>query len=98
MGFSKVDTAEMRAVANAVEQLASDYTRQVAALFDTGRELDSIWGGDAGGTFSNLLGQDQPRFEALSRVVAQHIQLLRDDADIYDRADEDVINRLKTIR
>ena len=96
MALNRVNTQEMRSIANAAEQLASDYVRQVSALYAAGQELDNMWDGDANSTFNAQLGQDQPRFEALNNVVGQYVQVLRDNAEVYDRSEADAVQTLQT--
>lgn len=96
MALNRVNTQEMRGVANTVEQLASDYVRQVNALYAAGQELDNMWDGDANSKFNAQLGQDQPRFEALNSVIGQYVQVLRDNAEVYDRSEADAVQTLQT--
>jgi len=96
MALNRVNTQEMRNIANAVEQLASDYTRQVSALYTAGQELDNMWDGDANNTFNAQLGQDQPRFEALNNVIGQYVQVLRNNAEAYDRNEAEAVQTLHT--
>ena len=95
MALNRVSTQEMRVVANSVEQLVRDYTRQVQALFQTGWELDRMWDGVVGSTFGAQLGQDQARFESLTKVIGLYIQSLRESAVEYDRLET---NAVQTIR
>ena len=96
MALNRINTQEMRSVANTTEQLASDYTRQVQALYQTGGELDKMWDGDANSTFNAQLGQDQARFEALNKVLGQYVQVLRENADEYDRSEADAVQTVQT--
>jgi WXG100 family type VII secretion target len=96
MAQSRINTQEMRGVANEVEQLASDYTKQVQALYQAGSDLDKMWDGDANSTFNAQLGQDQARFEALNRVIGQYTQVLRDNANDYDKSEADAVQTLQT--
>ena len=100
MALNRINTQEMRGVANSVEQLAGDYTRQVQALYEAGGELDKMWDGDANSTFNAQLGQDQARFEAMNRVIAQYIQVLRQNAENYDKSEAEAVQTLttKTVR
>jgi len=79
----------MRTAASEIETMINDYTQQVTALYTVGQELDPHWEGDASRTFKAQLGQDQPRFEALSNVVKQYIEALRANASSYDKAEEE---------
>ena len=94
-GF-RADTQEMRKTANVVEQLASDYTRQVDALYAAGEELDSMWDGDANDSFNAQMGQDKPRFDALNAVIGRYVQALRDNAEAYDKAEAESQQTLQT--
>jgi WXG100 family type VII secretion target len=96
MAQSRINTQEMRGVSNEVEQLASDYTKQVQALYQAGSDLDKMWDGDANSTFNAQLGQDQARFEALNRVIGQYVQVLRDNANDYDKSEADAVQTLQT--
>ena len=96
MAVSRINTQEMRGVANEVEQLASDYSRQVQALYTTGSELDKMWDGDANSSFNAQLGQDQARFEALNKVIDQYTQVLRDNAEQYDKSEADAVQTVTT--
>jgi len=93
--LNTINTAGMRTAASDIEELTNDYVQQVLALYSTGQELDILWSGDANATFKTQLGQDQPRFEALSSVVKQYIETLRCNADSYDRAEAEAIATLK---
>jgi len=88
MALNRINTQEMRGVANEVEQLASDYTRRVQDLYQAGSDLDKMWDGDANSTFNAQLGQDQARFEALNNVIKQYVDVLRDNATLYDQSEE----------
>ena len=100
MAQSRISTQEMRGVANTIEQLAGEYSKQIQALFQTGRELDKMWDGDAGSSFSAQLGQDQVRFESLVRIIGLYLQSLRESAEEYDRSEADAVQtfRNNTIR
>ena len=95
MALNRINTQEMRGVASDVEQLASDYTRQVQALYQAGSDLDKMWDGDANSTFNAQLGQDQARFESLNKVVGQYVQVLRDNANDYDKSEADAVSTLQ---
>ena len=96
MAINKVNTQGMRAAANDIEQMASEYTQQVTMLYSVGQELDGMWDGDASDTFKAQLGQDQPRFEALNTVVKQYTEALRNNAESYDRAEAEAVQTLKS--
>ena len=96
MAINRINTQEMRAVASSVEQLAGDYTRQVQALYTAGNELDKMWDGDANSTFNSQLGQDQSKFEAMSRVIAQYVQTLRSNAEEYDKSEAEAVQTLSS--
>ena len=96
MALNRINTQEMRAVANSVEQLASDYTRKVTDLYSAGQELDKMWDGDANATFNAQLGQDQPRFELLNKVISQYVQVLRENAEAYDKSEAEAVQTLQT--
>jgi len=96
MAINKVNTQGMRAAANDIEQMASEYTQQVTMLYSVGQELDGMWDGDASDTFKAQLGQDQPRFEALNTVVRQYTEALRNNAESYDRAEDEAVRTLKS--
>ena len=96
MALNRINTQEMRSVANSAEQLAGDYTRQVQALYQVGGELDKMWDGDANTSFNAQLGQDQSRFEELNRVLGLYVQNLRENADAYDRSEADAVQTLQT--
>jgi len=98
MAINRVDSQGMRAAANDIEQMASEYTQQVAALFMVGQELDAMWDGDASDTFKTRLGQDQPRFEALNNVIKQYIDALRRNAESYDKNEAMAVQRLQKKR
>ena len=100
MAINKVNTQGMRTAANEIEQMASEYTQQVASLYSVGQELDAMWDGDASDTFKAQLGQDQPRFDALNSVVRQYVETLRSNADSYDRNEAEAVEtlRAKTVR
>ena len=92
----RLDTSKMRNAANEIEQQAYDYTQQVTALYQAGQELDGMWDGDANAAFKAQLGQDQPRFEALSNVIRQYVETLRSNADSYDKAEAEAVQTLKS--
>jgi len=96
MALNRINTQEMRGVANTVEQLASDYTRQVQSLYQAGGELDKMWDGDANSSFNAQLGQDQARFEELNKVIGQYVQGLRDNASEYDRSEAEAVQTIQT--
>ena len=96
MALNRINTQEMRAVANEVEQLAADYAKQVQMLYEAGGELDKMWDGDANDAFNTQLGQDQPRFEAMNKVIGQYVQALRDSAEVYDASEAEAVQTLKT--
>jgi uncharacterized protein YukE len=60
---------------------------RVEDLYNTGRELDNTWKGDANKAFSTILGNDRDKFEGLKTLVDRYIENLRNDADEYDRAE-----------
>ena len=94
MAINILNSQGMRTAAGEIEQMASDYTHQITALYAAGQELDAMWDGDASDTFKNRLGQDQPRFEALNTVVKQYIEALRSNAESYDKNEEINVQRL----
>ena len=96
MALNRIDTKEIRVVAGSVEDLAADYVRQVQALYQSGSELDKMWEGDANAAFNAQLGQDQPRFEAMNKVIGQYVQSLRDSADAYDSSEAEAVQTIGT--
>jgi len=96
MAINKVNSQGMRTAANDIEQMAAEYTQQVAALYSVGQELDASWDGDASKTFKAQLGQDQPRFDALNTVVRQYVEVLRNSADTYDKNEAEAIETLRS--
>jgi len=94
--INKVNPQAMRAAANDIEQMASEYIQQVTALYSVGQELDGMWDGDASDTFKAQLGQDRPRFDALNTVVRQYTETLRGNADSYEVEEGKYINIIKT--
>jgi WXG100 family type VII secretion target len=95
MALSRISPREMRSIANNIEQLAVDYTRQVQSLYQIGSELDMMWDGDANAAFNERLGQDQPRFEAMNKAIRQYVQALRDSADVYDSSEADAVQTIQ---
>ena len=79
-----VNTTQMRNIASEIEQMTHDYSQQVAALYQEGRELDTYWSGDAKKAFDARLGNDQPKFDTLNNVVKQYIEAARIFAKRYD--------------
>ena len=96
MAINKVNTQGMRTAANEIEQMANEYSQQIAALYSVGQELDGMWDGDASDTFKAQLGQDQPRFEALNTVVKQYAEALRSFAKKIDDAENAAIQTMKS--
>jgi len=98
--IKKLDTQGMRKAAGDIEQMAGEYVNQVTALYSVGQELDGMWDGDASDTFKTQLGQDQPRFEALNNMVKQYVEVLRSNADLYDKNEREAqeILRTKSVR
>jgi len=96
MAQTRVTTQQLRGVAERVEGLAGQYANQVTALYNSGKELDSMWDGDANQTFNTKLGNDQPRFQAMSDMLKRYVQTLRDNADDYDRAEAQAVDTLNT--
>ena len=96
MAQIRTSTQEMRGAAETVEQLASDYRKQVQALYQTGSELDNQWDCDANASFTAQMGQDQARFEQLNTVLAQYVQVMRDNAAEYDKTEGAAVQVIQT--
>ena len=96
MALNKINTQEMRVVANSVEQMAGEYTQYVNKLYEAGSELDKMWDGDANDKFNTQMTEDLPRFNALNKVIEQYVQCLRDNADAYDKSEAEACETLQT--
>ena len=96
MAGTEVITGRMLEVAKNVEELISRYNTSVNRVYQIGGEVDAMWDGEASRKFQVILGNDRERFNAMTRLLTEYVQVLRQDANIYARTEGNVIDILNT--
>ena len=96
MATSKVDTQQMRNIADNVQELAGQYVEKVGELYGVGEELDRMWDGDANDSFNTQMGKDKDIFDKLNSVICSYVRNIRDNAAEYDRSEFEAGQTLKT--
>ena len=96
MAGTEVLTGSLMETASGVEELVGRYRQSVDRLFAIGHEIDSMWDGLASSKFAAQLGQDRERFDAMAKLLESYIGVLRQNAGIYTKAENDVLNVLGT--
>lgn len=87
MAFIQVTSAEMRAKADELELLNSEFKTKVEALTSTEGELSSMWEGDAKTAFHNSFNADKGQMDTFYNAIANYVATLRQIAAEYDRAE-----------
>lgn len=96
MAGTEVLTGQMQQVAKNVEDLIGRYNISVNKMYQIGSEIDAMWDGDASNKFMTTLGNDRERFNALTKMLSMYVEVLRQDANIYAKAEADALNILNT--
>ncbi len=96
MAATEVLTGSLMEAAAGVEELTGRYRQSVSRFMSIGQELDSMWDGLSSEKFIATIAVDQERFEAMARLLDSYVAVLRQDAAIYARAENDVLNVLNT--
>jgi WXG100 family type VII secretion target len=96
MAGTEVLTGKMREVAQSVEDIVGRYNASVAKVYQAGEEIDAMWEGEASKKFKAVLGNDREKFEAMAKLLTEYIAALRQDAEIYEKAESDVLDALNT--
>jgi WXG100 family type VII secretion target len=96
MAGTEVLTGRMTEVAKNVEDIVGRYNQSVNKMYQTGGEIDGMWDGEASNTFMATLGNDRERFNALTKMLTSYVEILRQDATIYAKAESDALNTLNT--
>jgi WXG100 family type VII secretion target len=96
MAGTEVLTGRMLEVAKSVEDIIGRYNTSVNKMYQIGGEIDAMWEGEANRKFMATLGNDRQRFDALTKMLTSYVEVLRQDAAIYARAENDVLGVLNT--
>jgi WXG100 family type VII secretion target len=96
MAGTEVLTGKMREVAQSVEDIVERYNTSVAKVYQAGDEIDAMWEGEAGKKFMAVLGDDRQKFEALAKTLTEYATALRHDAEVYEKAESDVLDALNS--
>lgn len=96
MAGTEVLTGRMLEVARSVEDIIGRYNSSVEKLYQIGGEIDAMWDGEASQKFTSTLGGDRERFNALIKMLTSYVETLRQDAQIYAKAESDVLDILNT--
>jgi len=97
MAGTEVLTGSLMDVAGSVEELIGRYRQSVNKFYAIGQELDSMWDGKASSKFAATMGSDRERFDAMARILESYISVLRQNAGIYVKAEEEVLNILNKL-
>lgn len=96
MAGTEVLTSRLLEVAKALEDIIARYNQSVNKMYTIGGEIDNMWDGEAGDKFMTKMGNDRERFDALTKLLQQYVEVLRQDAAIYDKAEAEVLNIIST--
>ena len=96
MAKIEFSTKEMRAKVEEVRDNATHYNSLQNELFQEGRELDSMWEGDARDAFANRMRADEPRFGELFQILTQYCDAVEESASDYDRTEAAVAEEMRT--
>jgi WXG100 family type VII secretion target len=96
MTGTEVLTGRMLAVAKNVEDTVGRYNASVNKMYQIGGEIDAMWEGEANRKFMATLGNDREKFNAMTKLLTAYVEVLRQDAAIYAKAESDVLNVLNT--
>jgi len=96
--MSKIETStqEMRTKAGDIRSEAVQYKNLADELFAEGRELDTMWEGDASDSFANRLKADEPRFGELYQIIEQYCGAIEESAADYDKTEATVAQEMKS--
>jgi WXG100 family type VII secretion target len=94
MAGTEVLTGKMREVAQSVEDIVGRYNTSVEKTYQIGGEIDAMWEGDANQKFMNIMSDDREKFNAMTKMLTEYVNALRQDADIYEKAENDVLDVL----
>jgi len=96
MAGTEVLTGRMTEVAKNVEDIIGRYNTSINKMYQIGGEIDAMWDGAASDKFMATLGNDRERFNALTKMLTDYVETLRQDASIYVKAENDVLEVLNT--
>jgi WXG100 family type VII secretion target len=96
MAGTEVTTGRLTQAASRLSDFIAQYDGAVDKFYNCGAEIDTMWDGDASQKFMATLTNDRERFNALTRILRQYVEVLNQDANTYARAEADVLNTLNT--
>ena len=93
---TEVTTGKLNQVATNLEDLIIRYNASVDKFYNCGAEIDTMWDGEASQKFMHTLTNDRERFNALTAILRRYVEVLNQDANIYAKAEADVLTTLNT--
>ena len=93
----EVTSAQLRAKANALEQLNNQYKTTVGQLGEKEAQLNTKWDGDANDAFHQMFLINKNCLDNFAKVIDQYIAALRAAADEYDRAEAQAAGMATTV-
>ena len=96
MAKISTSTQEMRAKVGDIRDYAGQYNTLSTDLFTEGRELDTLWEGDASDSFANRLKNDEPRFAELHQIMNQYCDAIDESANDYDKTESAVAEEMRS--
>ena len=97
-GTEITSSGQMTSVANKVEEINTQYVSSIGKLYELGAQIDAMWEGDASKTFKAQFDGDRERFMALSKMLIQYVEILRQDISTYQKAEADAVSTIKSAR
>ena len=91
MAGTEVLTGSLMGIAADLEDLIGRYRQSINRVYTIGQELDSMWDGNASSKFAAQMGSDRESFDALAKLLELYVSVLRQNANIYRKAESDVL-------
>jgi len=94
-GQTETDREELLKTANALDNAADEFARSVKILYNQIYDLSELWGGGLNRKFIERFEGDRFVLENMGDILSEYAQVLRDNARIYDAAENEVMDILR---
>lgn len=91
-----VTSAELRAKANELRQLNSQFRKSVDDMTATEQQLVGMWDGEAKEAFHNAYNSDKTQMDTFYDTIEKYCQTLEANADKYEKAEQKNVETAST--
>lgn len=97
MGIIRVTAEELKARANSLRELNSNFQTQINNLESCEQRLAGMWEGEARDAFDNYFKQNKAKFDKFYQVISQYCDAMDQIAAKYQQAEQTNISLAKTV-